>query len=63
MKDTVLKLAVQIRERIKDTPPEIIEVDSKLILMDMARTLCDGGVISYLDYIKMMNEITELYNV
>lgn len=62
MKETVLKLAVQIRERIKDTPPEIIEVDSKLILMDMANTLYEDNVIEYEKYEEIRDEIFKLYN-
>ena len=63
MKDTVLKLAVQIRERIKDTPPQIVESTSALILMDIATTIYESGLIDRPQYWSMQNEIKQLYNV
>lgn len=62
MKDTVLKLAVQIRERIKDTPPQIVESTSALILMDIALILYKEKKIDYLDFEQMNEEIKKLYN-
>ena len=62
MKDTVLKLAVQIRERIKDTPPQIVESTSALILMDVALILYKEKKIDYQDFEQMNEEIKKLYN-
>ena len=63
MKDTVLKLAVQIRERIKDTPPQIVESTSALILMDICDTLNYNGIINADQWNEMHTEIKKLYNV
>ncbi len=62
MKDLVKELAEKVRETIKQEPPEIIEMRSQLILIDMANTLHKHKAIDAYAFIEMSQEIHSLYN-
>lgn len=61
MKKAVEEMAVKIREILRNEPPEIVELKSKLILTDMAITLAARQIITFDQFSKMTDEITELY--
>lgn len=63
MKELVKELAISIRDTITMTPPQIVELQSKVILNTMAIKLERNKIISLEQCIEMMDEIDKLYGI
>jgi hypothetical protein len=61
MEKFVLEMAQKFRKEMTEEPPRIVELRSKVLLIELALALYQNSIINIHQHNDMMNEINKLY--